>query len=86
MAALLRSEIAEEAAEDKTELTLSVMMKSIYIVSAILLLGNIAFAQNEEDIVRYSVTTNTGSARSSAMGGAFGALGGDMTTLGNNPA
>lgn len=62
------------------------MMKSIYIISAILLLGNIAFAQNEEDIVRYSVTTNTGSARSSAMGGAFGALGGDMTTLGNNPA
>ena len=62
------------------------MIKSIYIASAILLISGMASAQNEEDIVRYSVTTNAGSARSSAMGGAFGALGGDISTLGNNPA
>lgn len=62
------------------------MMKHPYILPALLLISSIAFAQTEEDIVRYSLTTNYGSARSSAMGGAFGALGGDMTTLGSNPA
>lgn len=61
-------------------------MKQLYTLLALLLLHQIAFSQTEADIVRYSQITNTGSARSAAMGGAFGALGGDMTNLGNNPA
>ena len=43
-------------------------------------------AQNETDIVRYSIPTTAGSARVSAMGGAFGALGGDLTAVTTNPA
>jgi len=51
-----------------------------------LLIGGNVFSQTEADVVRYSVTTNTGSARASAMGGAFGALGGDLSMVGVNPA
>lgn len=61
-------------------------MKTLHILPALLLLCETVFAQSESDIVRYAVTTNTGSARVSAMGGAFGALGGDLTTIGANPA
>lgn len=61
-------------------------MKRPFILPLLLLSGQLLFAQNEEDIVRYSVTTNTGSARSSAMGGAFGALGGDLSAFSVNPA
>lgn len=61
-------------------------MKKIYILSVLLAFYGTLSAQSEADVVRYSVTTNTGSARVSAMGGAFGALGGDMTAIGNNPA
>lgn len=61
-------------------------MKKLYILPALLLLSSLASAQTVEDIVRYSTLTNTGSARSAAMGGAFGALGGDLSNLGSNPA
>ncbi len=43
-------------------------------------------AQNELDALRYSQINVVGTARYAAMGGAFGALGGDMTTLSVNPA
>ena len=43
-------------------------------------------AQNETDALRYSLLNMGGTARYNAMGGAFGALGGDMTTLSINPA
>ena len=61
-------------------------MKQLYTLLALFLFHQVAFSQTEIDIVRYSQITNTGSARSAAMGGAFGALGGDLTNLGNNPA
>lgn len=61
-------------------------MKKLYILPALLLMSSVAFSQTMEDIVKYSVTTNTGTARSSAMGGAFGALGGDLSSLSINPA
>jgi len=44
------------------------------------------FAQNELDALRYSQIDVTGTARYSAMGGAFGALGGDMSSMSVNPA
>lgn len=44
------------------------------------------FAQNETDALRYSQTSPTGTARFAALGGAFGALGSDFTTLSFNPA
>lgn len=44
------------------------------------------FAQNQLDALRYSQFDVTGTARYSAMGGAFGALGGDMSSMSVNPA
>lgn len=39
-----------------------------------------------EDALRYSVENLTGSARFRAMGGAFGAVGGDLSAINQNPA
>lgn len=43
-------------------------------------------AQNNLDALRYSLLDNNGSARVQAMGGAFSALGGDVSSIGINPA
>jgi hypothetical protein len=43
-------------------------------------------AQNETDVLRYSLTIPSGTARFISMGGAFGALGGDLSVAGTNPA
>lgn len=45
-----------------------------------------AAAQDETDAIRFSRTYHGGTARFSAMGGAFTALGGDASTLAFNPA
>jgi hypothetical protein len=44
------------------------------------------FAQNVDDALRYSQIFYGGTARFMSMGGAFTALGGDMSTLSQNPA
>ncbi|MDX1471742.1 MAG: outer membrane protein transport protein, partial [Flavobacteriaceae bacterium] len=44
------------------------------------------FAQDITDALRYSTENIQGSARFSSMGGAFGALGGDMSAVSLNPA
>ncbi len=44
------------------------------------------FAQSEIDALKYSKTDINGTARYMSMAGAFGALGGDISTLTNNPA
>jgi hypothetical protein len=61
-------------------------MKRIIAFFLTLLLLHPVMAQNELDALRYSQLNIVGTARYSAMGGAFGALGGDMTTLSVNPA
>lgn len=61
-------------------------MKRAFIAIIGLLLSASAYAQNEVDALRYSRLSPTGTARATAMGGAFGALGADFTTLSNNPA
>lgn len=61
------------------------MKKLVYTIS-ILLIACSAFAQDLTDALRYSTYHTSGTARSSAMGNAFGALGGDFTSLGINPA
>ncbi len=43
-------------------------------------------AQNIEDVVRIGTENLQGTARFQAMGGAFGALGGDLSSLNSNPA
>ena len=63
------------------------MKKTGLYISALLLLGcEILFAQGEMDAYRFSQTDLNGSARSLSMGGAFGALGGDMSAMSHNPA
>ncbi|MCB8999611.1 MAG: hypothetical protein H6540_06045 [Bacteroidales bacterium] len=62
------------------------MKKIILILSAALIFIVDLSAQNEDDALRYSRQYVSGSARSVAMGGAMGAIGGDFTTLSINPA
>lgn len=45
-----------------------------------------SFSQNETDALRYSQTIYGGTARFVSMGGAFGALGGDLSVIATNPA
>ena len=62
-------------------------MKKLVILSLISTLFLLQVnAQNEIDALRYSRLNYSGSARFVAMGGAFGALGADFTTLSHNPA
>jgi hypothetical protein len=61
------------------------MKKLVYAIS-MLLLGYSTFAQDLTDALRYSNYKISGTARSAAMGNAFGALGGDFTSLSINPA
>lgn len=62
-------------------------MKRIFsIIAASVLFLASGQAQDESDALRYSRNLYGGTARSLAMGGAFGALGGDFTSTSLNPA
>ncbi|PIF06363.1 MAG: hypothetical protein CSA36_02030 [Draconibacterium sp.] len=62
-------------------------MKRLYKLAAILiLLPQLIIAQNFADGFRLSYNQIQGTARAAAMGNAFGALGGDFTSLSINPA
>lgn len=58
---------------------------SIFIVFFIIG-GSNAFAQAEMDAYKYSQSDLHGTARFSSMGGAFGAIGGDISSMTRNPA
>ena len=60
--------------------------KRIYLSALALLCTAALFAQGEMDAFRFSHLDLNGSARSMSMGGAFGALGGDMSAMSHNPA
>lgn len=64
------------------------MMKKIICLftSAFLFGSGAVFAQGVVDAYRYSQTDLNGTARYLSMGGAFGALGGDISALSANPA
>ena len=59
--------------------------RSIAVVVAIMA-TTFSFAQTIFDGLRYSQNELLGTARYQAMSGAFGALGGDLTALSDNPA
>jgi len=61
-------------------------MKNLIPIFLIGLLFNNVNAQQVSDALRYAQDDLTGSARFRAMGGAFGALGGDLSALNVNPA
>lgn len=62
------------------------MKKIIFVLSVCLLIAITAQSQNDLDAFRYSNTRVIGTARYMAMGGAFGSLGADFSTLSTNPA
>ncbi len=65
----------DKAMKIKTLITLSLLFST-----------NFLNAQTDVDAMRYSGESITGTARFTAMSGAFGALGGDFTSLSYNPA
>ena len=54
-------------------------------ISAFFLAGGIAYAQGEMDAYKMSQTDLNGTARYLGMSGAFGALGGDISSMSTNP-
>lgn len=61
-------------------------MKKLYLAGAILALPFVADAQSAIDAYRFSQPDMKGTARFMSMGGAFGALGGDLSSIAYNPA
>lgn len=62
------------------------MKKITYIVISLLLMGSYSYAQGEVEANQFSRNDLYGTARALSMGGAFGALGGDLTGVSINPA
>jgi len=61
-------------------------MRKYILLSSLMVACSAAFAQQEFDALKFSLSDINGSARYVSMSGAFGALGGDMTSLSMNPA
>ena len=62
------------------------MRNFILTVGLVFFVGIVLKAQNAEDALRYSSTFLTGTARYTGLGGAYGAVGADFTSLSSNPA
>ena len=60
------------------------MKKIYYSLLLVISLIFVANAQNEVDALRYSQILPSGTARYTAMGGAFGALGADLSVMASN--
>lgn len=60
--------------------------KALVIIAMLAMSSTGAFAQNEEDILRYSQSFQLGTARSQGVAGAFGAVGADFSATSINPA
>lgn len=61
-------------------------MKRIILIIGQFIIAGLLFGQNIDDALRYSDINFGGTARYVGMGGAFGALGADFTSLSTNPA
>jgi len=62
------------------------MKKTITILLITIIIPAIGYSQDLLDALRYSTYQLEGTARAGAMGNAFGALGGDFTSVSINPA
>lgn len=60
-------------------------MKKIILIAFVFATASV-FAQNANEALRYSQLSYSGTARFTALSGAYGALGGDFSTLSQNPA
>jgi hypothetical protein len=75
--------VVEDADNPEKKLT---RMRYTTIMALVLCIAGTVSAQNEADVQRYTNNFPPGTARFSAMGGAFTALGGDMSGMHINPA
>jgi len=62
------------------------MKNKLILIITVLLAATVSYGQGEIDVLRMSRNDLNGTARGIAMGGAFGALGGDVTGIAINPA
>lgn len=62
------------------------MKNKILATLAFAISATVAMAQNEDDAIRYSNIVPMGTAKFISMGGAMGAIGGDMSAISINPA
>ena len=62
------------------------MKTKILTIAVLTLSATMAMAQNEDDAIRYSNVVPMGTAKFISMGGAMGAIGGDMSAISINPA
>ncbi len=62
------------------------MNRILVTVFSVIVFSSILFSQNEQDALRYSRIGFGGTARFASMGGAFGAVGADLSVLSYNPA
>ncbi len=61
-------------------------MKKLIYLFITLIISNLSYSQSLDDALRYSKSNLSGTARYVSMGGAFGALGGDLSSISDNPA
>ncbi len=61
------------------------MEKQLFFLLFVIAFSGI-FSQNDEDVLRYTRPLLNGTGRFTAMGGAMGAMGADLSALNNNPA
>lgn len=61
-------------------------MKKIFAILLTTFISIAAFAQNENDALRYSLINYGGTARFAGLSGAYGAVGADFSSLSQNPA
>ncbi len=65
---------------------LKIMKRTGLIILIVISISAGVYGQNVDDALRYSQIFYSGTARFNSMGGAFTALGGDISTLSQNPA
>ena len=62
------------------------MFKKSSIIILLFFCGSYSSSQTIQELLNYSIDNPNGTARFEAMGGAFGALGGDLSAININPA
>ena len=61
-------------------------MRSLFYLGTALIISQLLVAQTLNDVIYLTQSGLNGSARYTSMAGAFGALGGDLTAISDNPA
>ena len=62
------------------------MFKKLFLLYLFLSINQLSISQTYEDVLRYNSFNHEGTSRFNSMGGAFGALGGDLSAISINPA